>query len=99
MNQFGAYLATLRNHAELSQTELARCVGSSRSSISRLEIGEVPLPFRGTIRRLVISLGELLCSTTQEADRYTRFASIEKTLLTDGKCIQLGVSLPVPIDL
>ena len=99
MNQFGAYLAALRNHASLSQTELAQCVGSSRSSISRLESGEVPLPFKGVIRRLVIILGELLCSTVKETERFMQLAKLEKSLLTDSECLQLGVPFSVPIDL
>lgn len=47
MRQFGAFLANLRSSANLSLDELARLVGTSRSTISRIENNEVPLPFKG----------------------------------------------------
>lgn len=92
MRQFGAFLANLRSSANLSLDELARLVGTSRSTISRIENNEVPLPFKGPIRKLLICIAELLCTSRSETERYLDLAGIERSLLTEVEQIQLGVT-------
>ncbi len=66
MKQFGAFLANLRSSAGLSLEELGKLVGTSRSTLSRLENDEIPRPFKSTMRQLVIVLAELLCTSQKE---------------------------------
>ncbi len=94
MTQFGDYLAALRNHANLSQTELAKYVGSSRSTISRLELNSVPFPFRGSSRKLAITLGELLCTSTKAAEKYLELARLDNALLSESESLQIGIHVP-----
>ncbi|MBV9688374.1 MAG: helix-turn-helix domain-containing protein [Ktedonobacteraceae bacterium] len=90
MRPFGPFLANLRSTAGLSLEELARLVDTSRSTISRLENNEVSQPFRGTIRKVVISLAEILCTSRIETERYLKHANIDQSLLTEIEEIQLG---------
>src|SRR6266567_7528909 len=90
MKDFGVFLANLRSNAGLSLEDLAKLVASSRSTLSRLENNDVPQPFRGSIRKLVIALAEILCTSKKETDRYLELAGIDKTLLTETEEIQLG---------
>src|SRR5713101_5704870 len=92
MRQFGAFLANLRSSTNLSLDELARLVGTSRSTISRIENNDVPQPFKGTMRKLVLALAEVLCTTKKETERYLELAGIDKSLLTEVEKIQLGVT-------
>lgn len=92
MRQFGAFLANLRSSTNLSLDELARLVGTSRSTISRIENNDVPQPFKGTVRKLLLALAEVLCTTKKETERYLELAGIDKSLLTEVENIQLGVT-------
>lgn len=96
MKYFGAFLANLRSSANLSLEELARLADTSRSTISRIENNEVPQPFKGSIRKLIISLAELLCTTKTETERYLNLADIDRSLLTEAEEIQLGYVPRIP---
>ncbi len=91
MKPFGEFLSNLRNSAELSLEELALLAGSSKSTLSRLENDEVPRPFKGTARKLIITLAEILCTSPKEAERYLALADISRALLTEVEEIQTGV--------
>lgn len=90
MRDFGVFLANLRSSAGLSLEDMAKLVSSSRSTLSRLENNDVPQPFRGSIRKLVIALAEILCTSKKETERYLELASIDRSLLTETEEIQLG---------
>ncbi|HLL78874.1 MAG TPA: helix-turn-helix transcriptional regulator [Ktedonobacteraceae bacterium] len=90
MKDFGLFLSNLRNSAELSLEELAKLVDSSKSTLSRLENNEVPQPFKGSIRKLILALAEILCTSKKETERYLDLANIDKSLLTETEEIQLG---------
>ncbi len=90
MRYFGAFLSNLRSNADLSLEELARLVETSRSTLSRIENNEVPQPFKGPIRKLLICIAELLCTSRVETERYLNLAGIERSLLTETEEIQLG---------
>ncbi|WP_081838918.1 helix-turn-helix domain-containing protein [Thermogemmatispora carboxidivorans] len=64
----GLFVANLRAQAGLSLTTLASLVGSSKSTLSRLEQGQIPLPARGKNRPLLVALVHLLCSAASERD-------------------------------
>ena len=81
MRYFGSFLCILRSNASLSLDELAKLVGTSRSTISRLENDEYPQPFKGSIRKLIIALAEILCTSKKETERLLNLAGIERTLL------------------
>lgn len=90
MKQFGAFLSNLRSSAGLSLDELAKLVGTSRSTLSRLENDDIPRPFKSTMRQLVITLAELLCTSQKETERYLELAEIELSYLTGIEEILLG---------
>lgn len=90
MKQFGAYLANLRSSAKVSLDELGQLVGTSKSTLSRLENNEIPWPFKGKTRQLVIDLAEIICTSRKETERYLEQAGIEKALLTETEEVQLG---------
>src|SRR5579863_8310285 len=90
MKDFGRFLSNLRSSMGLSLEDLANLVESSRSTLSRIENSEIPQPFKGTIRKLVISLGELLCTSIGETERYLALAGIDRSLLTEIEEVQLG---------
>jgi len=90
MKDFGVYLANLRSSAGLSLRDLAKLVESSQSTLSRLENNDVPQPFRGTVRKLIITLAEVLCTSGREIERYLQLAGIDISLLTEAEEIQLG---------
>lgn len=54
---FGARLAKIRDDAKLSQSALAKAVGTSQSAISQIESGE-RLPSFEMIRQLASALGQ-----------------------------------------
>lgn len=97
MKQFGAFLANLRNNTRLSQEDLAPLVESSKSTLSRMENDEVPQPFKGPIRKTVLALAEILCTSKRETERYLELAGIDKALLTETEEIQLGFMPRIPI--
>src|SRR5437879_2540439 len=90
MKDFGAFLSNLRSSAGLSLEELASLVDSSKSTLSRLENNEVPQPFKGTVRKLILVLAEILCTSQRETERYLTLADIDRALLTETEEIQLG---------
>jgi transcriptional regulator with XRE-family HTH domain len=90
MKGYGTFLSNLRSSAGLSLEELARLVGTSKSTLSRLENDEIAQPFRGTIRKLVLSLAQVLCTSRRETERYLELAGVDQSLLTDVEEIQLG---------
>jgi transcriptional regulator with XRE-family HTH domain len=90
----GLFVANLRAQAGLSLTTLASLVGSSKSTLSRLEQGQIPLPARGKNRMLLIALVHLLCNAASERDRILSLASIDPALLTLGELIVLGLWPP-----
>lgn len=95
MNGYSTFLSSLRTNAGLSLESLAKIVASSKSTLSRLENGEVPRPFRGGTRSLVIQLAHILCASTKETERYLALAGIDRSLLTEFEEIQLGFTLPI----
>src|SRR5260370_26235750 len=90
MNGYGVFLSSLRSNAGLSLEVLAKIVASSKSTLSRLENGDIPRPFRGGTRSLIIQLAHVLCSSTKETERYLTLAGIDRSLLTEIEEIQLG---------
>lgn len=91
MKNFGSFLLNLRNNAGCSLEDLARLVGSSKSTLSRLENNEASRPFKGPIHRLLINLAEILCNSTREVERYLELSDIDRAVLTESDEIQLGV--------
>lgn len=96
MRNFGAFLSNLRSSAGLSLEELALLVDSNKSTHSRLENDDIPQPFKGPTRKLVISLAEILCTSKKETKRYLELAGIDQSLLTEAEEIQLGFAPYIP---
>ena len=90
MKGYGAFLSNLRSSTGLSLEELAALVGTSKSTLSRLENDDIPQPFKGAMRKLVIFLAQMLCTSRRETEHYLTLAGVDKTLLTDVEEIQLG---------
>ena len=90
MRGYGAFLSNLRSSMGLSLEEIAKLVETSKSTLSRLENDDIAQPFKGTIRKLVLSLAQVLCTSRRETERYLELASIDRSLLTDVEEIQLG---------
>ncbi len=90
MNDYGVFLSSLRINAGLSLEALAKIVDSSKSTLSRLENGDISRPFRVGTRTLVIQLAHILCSSMKEIERYLALAGIDRFLLTEIEEIQLG---------
>lgn len=92
MKGYGAFLSNLRSGAGLSQEELARLISTKpgKSTLSRLENDEISLPFKGSMRQLVLSLAQVLCTSKRETERYLELAGIDRHLLRDMEAIQLG---------
>ena len=96
MKNFGPFLSNLRSSAGLSLEELSRLVDSSKSSLSRLENNQVPQPFKGPVRKLVITLAEILCTSKSETKRYLELAGIDQSLLSEAEQIQVGFAPAIP---
>lgn len=90
MDGYGVFLSSLRTNTGLSLEALAKFVASSRSTLSRLENGDISRPFRGGTRSLVIQLAHILCASTKETERYLALAGVDRSLLTEIEEIQLG---------
>lgn len=97
MNQFGAFLSNLRSNTGLSLAELAPLVDTSKSALSRLENDEIAQPFKGAIRKQIIALAGILCTSKRETERYLELAGIPRSELTEFEEIQLGFFPIVPI--
>ena len=74
MDGYGVFLSSLRTNAGLSLEALAKFVASSKSTLSRLENGDISRPFRGGTRSLVVQLAHILCASTKETERYLALA-------------------------
>jgi transcriptional regulator with XRE-family HTH domain len=98
MNQFGDFLTNLRNSRGLTLEELATLVDSSKSTLSRLENNEIPRPYKGTVRKLIIHLAQELCTSKKETERYLTLAGIDRSLLTENEEIQLGLAPRISIN-
>jgi transcriptional regulator with XRE-family HTH domain len=96
MKDFGIFLCNLRSSAGLSLEELSRLVDSSKSALSRLENNEVPQPFKGSVRKLIIALAEILCTSKAETKHYLELAGMNQSLLTETEKIQLGFTPTIP---
>src|SRR5579862_7244527 len=96
MKPFGEFLANLRTAAGLSLEDLALLAGSSKSTLSRLENDEVSRPFRGAVRKQIISLAEILCASPKDAELYLELAGMKRTLLTEAEEVQLGFTPAIP---
>src|SRR2546429_8947784 len=96
MRYFGTFLCILRSNAGLSLDELAKLVGTTRITISRVENDEYPQPFKGSIRKLIISLAEILCTSRKETERLLNLAGIERSLLPEMDEAQLGFIPHIP---
>src|SRR5260370_11534085 len=90
MYQFGEFLSNLRNSKGLTLEELAPLVGTSKSTLSRLENNEIPRRFKGSVRKLICDLARTLCDSKKETERYLTLASIDIALLTEHEEIVLG---------
>src|SRR6266576_3742041 len=97
MRNFGAFLSNLRSSAGLSLEELGLLVDSNKSTLSRLENDDIPQPFKGPTRKLVIALAEILCTSKKETKRYLELAGIDQSLLTEAEEIQLGFVQAIPV--
>src|SRR5438046_421392 len=96
MRNFGAFLSNLRSSAGLSLEELGLLVDSNKSTLSRLENDDIPQPFKGPTRKLVIALAEVLCTSKKETKHYLELAGIDQSLLTETEEIQLGFAPSIP---
>ena len=91
MQQFGDFLSNLRSNKGLTLEKLAILVGSSKSTLSRLENNDIPRPFKGAIRKLIIQLAQMLCTSKQETERYLTLAGIDITFLTENEKKLVGL--------
>ncbi len=89
MYQFGEFLSNLRNSKGFTLEELAPLVGTSKSTLSRLENNEIPRPFKGSVRKLIFDLARTLCDSKKETERYLTLAGIDIALLTEHEEILL----------
>lgn len=99
MQPFGEFLATLRNNAGLSLEELAIRVGTSKSRLSRLENNNIPKPYKGPVRKLIIDLAAALSISKKDTERYLTLAGLDRSLLTQNEEIMLGLAPPIAINL
>ena len=98
MQNFGDYLSNLRSNKGLTLAKLARLVGSSKSTLSRLENNEIPKPFKGATRKLVIQLAQMLCTSKRETERYLALAGIDISLLTENEKKLVGLLPSISIN-
>ena len=98
MQQFGEYLSNLRSNKGLTLEKLAKLVGSSKSTLSRLENDDIPRPFKGAIRKMIIHLAQVLCTSKQETERYLQLAGIDISLLTENEKKLLGLTPNISIN-
>src|SRR5260370_28761470 len=98
MQQFGDYLSNLRSNKGLTLEKLAALIGSNKSTLSRLENNDIPRPFKGAIRKLIIHLAQVLCTSKQETERYLRLAGIDISLLTENEKKLVGLAPHISIN-
>lgn len=86
--QFGRWLSERRRargwqsqralaEATEADAHLGAC-GISEAFLARLEAGLLAYPFRGAVRRRVLALGWLLCTTSREVEAYLRAAGLSE---------------------
>ncbi len=95
MQPFGEFLTNLRNNAGFSLEELATRVGTSKSRLSRLENNNIPKPYKGPVRKLIIDLAAVLSTSKKDIERYLALAGIDRSLLTQNEEIMLGLAPPM----
>jgi transcriptional regulator with XRE-family HTH domain len=98
MQQFGEFLSNLRSNKRLTLEKLATLVDSNKSTLSRLENNDIPRPFKGAIRKLIIHLAQVLCTSKQETERYLTLAGIDISLLTEDEKILIGLAPHITIN-
>ena len=91
MQQFGEYLSNLRSNKSLTLEKMAELIGSSKSTLSRLENDDIPRPFKGKMRKLIIQLAQVLCTSKQETERYLSLAGINIAYLTENEKQLVGL--------
>ena len=91
MQQFGEYLSNLRSNKLLTLEKLAELISSSKSTLSRLENDDIPRPFKGKMRKLIIQLAQVLCTSKQETERYLTLAGINIAYLTENEKQLVGL--------
>ena len=91
MQQFGDFLSNLRSNKGLTLEKLAALVDSNKSTLSRLENNDIPRPFKGAIRKLIIQLAQVLCTSKQETERYLTLAGIDIAFLTENEKQLVGL--------
>jgi transcriptional regulator with XRE-family HTH domain len=92
MQHFGEYLSNLRSNKGLTLEKLAMLVDSSKSTLSRLENNDIPRPYKGAIRKLIIQLAQVLCTSKREAERYLTLAGIDMSFLTENEKKLVGLT-------
>src|SRR5947209_1290906 len=90
MKDYGAFLYNLRSSSRISLDQLAPLVQTSKSTLSRLENNNVSRPFKGPIRELVLTLAQVLCTSSRDIELYLRLAGIDQEYLTDKEKVLLG---------
>lgn len=90
MKGYGAFLSNLRSSVGLSLEDLAQLAATSKSTLSRLENDDIAQPFKGAMRKCVLTLAQMLCTSRRETERYLELAGIDQSLLTDTEEILLG---------
>jgi transcriptional regulator with XRE-family HTH domain len=98
MQQFGDFLSNLRSNQRLTLEKLATLVDSNKSTLSRLENNDIPRPFKGPIRKLIIQLAQVLCTSKQETERYLTLAGIDISLLTENEKKLVGLAPHISIN-
>ncbi|MEW5825874.1 MAG: helix-turn-helix transcriptional regulator [Candidatus Bipolaricaulota bacterium] len=98
MGSFGTQLRTLRNHAKLTQAELADRVGVSSTYISALESGRKSAPPRAIVSAIaaVLGLPEVEMWTLAQAEREQRLR--ERILGTPASRREPATALAEPAD-
>ncbi len=98
MQQFGDFLSNLRSNKGLTLEKLATLVDSSKSTLSRLENNDIPRPFKGAIRKLILHLAQVLCTSKQETEHYLTLAGIDISFLTENEKRLLGLAPHISIN-
>ncbi len=97
MEDLGSYIRTLREQQGLYLEAAGKLVNRGRSVLSRLENGDYRQPYKGRARQLIIALGEYICTSTRETERYLQLARLDRKSLAELDEIRLGfVSTVLP---
>ncbi len=95
--QFGRWMSEQRRkHGWRSQRSLVETVRSnpllstyniSEDFLARLEAGQLAHPFRGSVRRRVLALAWLLCTTPRDLRTYLRVAELTDLNASETECL------------